>query len=516
MKEKIFDEVVYEIDKLNIKKSLKKELYYFNEKINNFLNNSDANKIDVIIDNTSKENINILLEYTTNIIEKYGLYNEFIKLRSDIRSLEEIKNSVIIIDKFSIFEDKILDAWDSQERFNNFFTNIKLNNNMVIITCTNKLEKHLEDIPKKLFDPKLCIQLSEKATTKELYNKLVKKYQEKNIDYKLSYQSFRKIINSLEDDYYIKHFDIVDYLYDYSVKKIILDNKQVINSKMFSNLIDNSKDKEKNKRKIQNEEINSLVGLNNIKKELDSIYNYLEFCKKIKIDNNMYLNMFFLGSPGTGKTTVARMYVKKLYELGYIKENKLIEITPNDLMGKYVGHTKDTVRKIFEEAKNGVLFIDEAYLIGEDVKKEIAFMKEALIELLKYLENPKNIVIFAGYQDKMRNLYNDNPGIKSRIYKEIIFEDYKTDELYEILTFDLKEKGLKIDKKSKDKIKKYIVNLKKDINFGNARTIKQLAQKMIINHANKKLIEDNLLIDSSDLPETENNNTLKMGFGIYD
>ena len=230
----------------------------------------------------------------------------------------------------------------------------------------------------------------------------------------------------------------------------------------------------------------------------------------------MYLNMFFLGNPGTGKTTIARMYATKLHELGFIKENKVTEITPNDLMGEYVGQTKGACKKIFNKAKGGVLFIDEAYLIDEDVKRNIPYMKEALVELLKYLENTENVVIFAGYQDKMRALYNDNPGIKSRIYKEIIFEDYTSNELYKILESDLKEKGLKIDNKSKNKIIKHIEILKKDINFGNARTIKQLSQKMIMNHADKRLEVDNLLIDYNDLPKEENTNNLKMGFGIYD
>ena len=201
----------------------------------------------------------------------------------------------------------------------------------------------------------------------------------------------------------------------------------------------------------------------------------------------MYLNMFFLGNPGTGKTTVARMYAKKLFALGLIDSSKVVEITPNDLMGRYVGQTKDAVRKILDEAAGGVLFIDEAYLINDDVKNGIPYMNEALIELLKYLENPKNVVIFAGYSDKMKDLYDNNPGIKSRIYKEIVFDDYSSLELFQILELGLQDSGLKIDVKSKKRIINYIDNIKNDVNFGNARTIKNLSQKMIMNHANRKL-----------------------------
>lgn len=511
MEKEIYEEVIYDIKNLNIKDNLKKELNYFNETLQEIMRTSSVNNFNIIIDNMSKDNINILLEYTIAIIEKYGLYNEFIKYSEDNKRLDEISNSIIVIDEFSIFENKILDSWRAQERFNNFFTTAKVNNNLVIITCTNKIEDHLKDIESIIFNPKLCIHLTERGTSKELYDRLINRYQEKNIECQLSYNSFKSIVKSLDNNYYVKHFNLVDYIYDYSIKKILLDNGKIVNSKMFSDIVEKKEKKKKDINKIDN-----LIGLNNIKNELEGLYNYLEFSKKIKNSNTMYLNLFFLGNPGTGKTTVARMYAKKLHELGYIKENKLVEITPNDLMGKYVGHTKDAAREIFESAKGGVLFIDEAYLINDDLNAKITYMKEALVELLKYLEDPKNVVIFAGYQDKMRMLYDSNPGIKSRIYGEIIFEDYTSDELFEILSFDLQEKGLKINNKSKNKIIKYIDNLKKDINFGNARTIKQLSQKMIMNHANKKLETDNLLIDATDLPEYENNNMLKMGFGIYD
>ena len=513
MIEKIFDNITLEIERLSINDSLKKELYYFNEKIQEIIKKDNINKFDMVIDNMSKENINILLEYTTDIIEKYGLYNEFIIYRNDTINIEKIKNSVIVIDEFNIFKNRILDSWKFQEQFDNFFTNARLNNNMIIITCTNKIEEQLKEIHSPLFDLNLCIHLKGKETNKELYKKLLDKYKEKNIDCKLSFNTFNNILDSLNNNYYIKHFNLVDYLYDYSIKKIILCNSNIVNNKTFSDIIVKKESVQKEKN---TENINNLIGLNNIKNELESLYNYLEFSRKIKGDNLIYLNMFFLGNPGTGKTTIARMYAKKLYELGFINENKLIEITPNDLMGNYVGQTKDTIRKIFNKASGGVLFIDEAYLIDEDLKKGIAYMQEALIELLKYLENPKNVVIFAGYKDKMINLYNNNPGIKSRIYKEIIFEDYSSNELYNILDLDLKEKGLKLNTKSKNNIIKYINNLKKDINFGNARTIKQLSQKMIMNHANKKNNDENFVIDSSDLPEYLNISTLRMGFGIYD
>ena len=229
----------------------------------------------------------------------------------------------------------------------------------------------------------------------------------------------------------------------------------------------------------------------------------------------MYLNLFFLGNPGTGKTTVARMYADMLYKMKYINDNKLIEVVPNDLIGEYVGQTRNTVREILDKARGGVLFIDEAYLLysGSYSKGKNPYMEEAVVELIKYLEDPKNIVIFAGYPNEMRKIYDANPGIKSRIYKEIMFDDYSVLELYQILNNEMNKKKLVLDNTSKNKIIDYIKIMKQDKNFGNARSMLQLSQKMIMEHANRKV--NNNIIDYLDLPKIDNKN-VRMGFDMYD
>lgn len=507
------NEMICEINRLNIDEHLKEKLLYFNEKLEGVSKKSQKANLDIIIDRMSKENIEVLLENIVSIIEKHGLYNDFINYRIGT-DVEDIRNSVIIVDDFLLFKESVLDVWNYKTKIDEFFTNARLNNNMIIFTHTGSLKDNIEKINSSMFDFNLCIHLAGKNDTKDLYGKLLKKYKDKNIEYKLSYNFFKKIVDILEKDNYVNQFNLDDYIYDYSIKKMILENSSSVTSKTFKDIVKNE-EKENTQKRKKEDDFKNFVGLDNIKKELESMCNYLEFNKKMKNIDDMYLNLFFLGNPGTGKTTVARMYASKLYEMGFINENKLIEIVPNDLVGAYVGQTRETTRKILNKAKNGVLFIDEAYLIYSNnySRGMNPYMEEALVELIKYLENPKNVVIFAGYPSEMKKLYEANPGIRSRIYKEILFEDYTTDELYKILIQDLEQKGLKIDLKSKNKIIDYINDLKSENNFGNARTIKQLSQKMIMNFANRKT--DNKFIEHVDLPKEEGNKKMKMGFGVY-
>ena len=167
MEIEIFEESKYEIENLNIEENLKKELYYFNEKIKDLFEKNGTINFDIIIDNMSKDNINILLEYITNIIEKYKIYNEFVKYGDVFRTVDRIKNSVIVVDEFCVFEDEVLDSWKGNEKINNFFMNIRFNNNLVILTCPNKIEDHLNEIKSPLFNINTCIHLEGKEPPKK-------------------------------------------------------------------------------------------------------------------------------------------------------------------------------------------------------------------------------------------------------------------------------------------------------------------------------------------------------------
>ena len=152
-------------------------------------------------------------------------------------------------------------------------------------------------------------------------------------------------------------------------------------------------------------ELNELVGLEKVKKvlyDLVDVINLKEKAKDLTI-KDMNLHMVFLGNPGTGKTTIARIISNILYNLGYIKENKLIEVSSKDLVGQYVGQTAPKTMDVINKSLNGVLFIDEAYTLA--VKGENSYNAEAIATLIQAMENyrDKLVVIFAGYTKEMQD-----------------------------------------------------------------------------------------------------------------
>lgn len=301
---------------------------------------------------------------------------------------------------------------------------------------------------------------------------------------------------------------------DYRDNEIFIENALIKNNILKENNTLSFKDLKLNNSSINHLQLKDMIGLKNVKDEINNLEYLLKFYKEINKTNQAYLNVIFKGNPGTGKTTVARNYADLLYNLGYIDNNNLVEIVPTDLMGEYVGQTRDTTREILNKAKGGVLFIDEAYNLN--TAKEYSggtYMREAVVELLKYMEDKKNVVIYAGYKNEMEELLNINPGFKSRIGTVINFDDYTTKELVQIFKYNANKYNLKCSKKFIIELEKRFEKEKNKKNFGNARYVENLLNKVLNIHATNvyKKNKDLYLLTEEDLKIKEENYT-KFGF----
>ena len=233
-------------------------------------------------------------------------------------------------------------------------------------------------------------------------------------------------------------------------------------------------------------ELNSLIGLENIKKQVSDLKKYLKFTvltnDYLNLDDTN-LNMIFYGNPGTGKTTIARLLGRIFYELGYVKKNIFKETTAQDFIDGYIGQTAIKAKKLLDENRGGVIFIDEAYVFASKAQE---FASEALVEILKELEKKETIFIFAGYKDEMKHFIDMNPGLESRIGYYFDFKDFSLDELFEIFMLKINKSKFLINNTAKEEVKKIIekkMNESNKDNFGNGRYIDKLFDKIVMEHA---------------------------------
>lgn len=232
-------------------------------------------------------------------------------------------------------------------------------------------------------------------------------------------------------------------------------------------------------------ELDSLIGLESVKNEIRSMLNEM---RQRKMDSEISGGQFtaitpdhylFLGNPGTGKTTVARLMGKMLYSLGVISRPDVIEVSSADLVARFVGQTAPKTREVVDRAMGGILFIDEAYSLtqGND-----GFGKECVTELLKLLEDRKGkfVCIAAGYTREMSQFLDSNSGLKSRFTKTITFEDYKPEELMDIFRLYCRKEGYSIESEAETILKSRFKDMydNRSFDFGNGRDVRNMFGKV--------------------------------------
>ena len=248
------------------------------------------------------------------------------------------------------------------------------------------------------------------------------------------------------------------------------------------------------------QELDDLIGLESVKQEVRSLANFVKLQKQREAQGlksaKVSYHLVFYGSPGTGKTTVARIVGRIYKDLGVLKKGHTVETDRAGLCGEYVGKTGPKTDTVISKALDGVLFIDEAYSLVPEGGAGNDYGQEAISTILKRMEDYRDrlVVIVAGYKDEMQRFIDSNPGLQSRFNRYIDFPDYSSGELTDIFKMYMKKNQYTLAPDAEEYLKEqfeYAV-AHKDRNFGNARFARNVFEKSIQQQANRLAGQTNL------------------------
>lgn len=529
------------------------------------------------MENLEKQSIIIKEETTEDILKSldkcYGVtffrdklkeYVEYIRLKKENKikignnniilfcdnNSKDYEKEVEIISKILIKENIIKD--DKITIINDLYIlkNTKFEENkLYVIDDENKIDKKLELVIKKnpdcvfiviIKDSKL-IQKGDENNTLEILQrncywelKIIEPTQEEKIQYVKNIAKQNGLKINLED-WMIESIakESMIELNKTLIKACIKANRQdlkEINTNCFeiNDILfkwDNPKTDKKDEYGLH--KLNSLIGLNDVKEQIKKILSYVEVDLERGGQGRNMLHMCMSGNPGTGKSTVARIIGDIFAENEILSTKRIfVEVGREELIGGYVGQTASKTKKVIEQAIGGVLFIDEAYSLIQDLDgQRNDYGYECIATLIKEMENYREdlCVILAGYPKEMERLISANSVFKSRIQFFIDFPDYNVEELYEIFLKQLREDFLKLEKGCKEIITQYFENeveLKKE-DFGNGRLVRNLVEKIKFEQAvriKEKGSDDLYTIIPQDIKNVVNKiktveNKRRIGFG---
>ncbi|MEV4924520.1 right-handed parallel beta-helix repeat-containing protein [Streptomyces roseoverticillatus] len=231
-------------------------------------------------------------------------------------------------------------------------------------------------------------------------------------------------------------------------------------------------------------ELETLIGLARVKQDVASLVKLMRMVHRREAAGlaapPLSRHLVFAGNPGTGKTTVARLYGRILAAVGLLERGHLVEADRSSLVGEYVGHTGPKTQRVFQEAMGGVLFIDEAYSLAPAAGGGNDFAQEAVATLVKLMEDHRDavVVIVAGYPDEMEHFIDSNPGLASRFNRTLLFEDYDDAELVRIVEQHAASHQYELTEDARDALGAHFSGVPRDHRFGNGRSARQAFQAM--------------------------------------